>query len=141
VADKFSESLAAGDLQAFSDSVNFPRHIGIELLAADKDRVEGRLPVTKDLTNHLPNVHGGAIMSLADAMGAIGAHLNMPEGAAGTTTIESKTNFIKPAMQGDTLHAVATPLSVGRRLSVWQTEITRNDGERVAIVTQTQIYL
>ncbi|MDA8523989.1 PaaI family thioesterase [Alphaproteobacteria bacterium] len=128
-------------MQAFSDSVNFPRHIGIELLAADKDRVEGRLPVTKDLTNHLPNVHGGAIMSLADAMGAIGAHLNMPEGAAGTTTIESKTNFIKPALQGDTLHAVATPLSVGRRLSVWQTEITREDGKRVAVVTQTQIYL
>jgi uncharacterized protein (TIGR00369 family) len=65
----------------------------------------------------------------------------MPEGAAGTTTIESKTNFIKPAMQGDTLHAVATPLSVGRRLSVWQTEITRDDGKRVAVVTQTQIYL
>ena len=141
MADKSLESLAAGDLQAFSDSVNFPRHIGIELLAADKDRVEGRLPVTKDLTNHLPNVHGGAIMSLADAMGAIGAHLNMPEGAAGTTTIESKTNFIKPAMQGDTLHAVATPIYVGRRLSVWQTEITRDDGKRVAVVTQTQIYL
>ena len=141
MADKSLESLAAGDLQAFSGSGNFPRHIGSALLAADKDRVEGRLPVTKDLTNHLPNVHGGAIMSLADAMGAIGAHLNMPEGAAGTTTIESKTNFIKPAMQGDTLHAVATPLSVGRRLSVWQTEITRDDGKRVAVVTQTQIYL
>ncbi|NCF79619.1 MAG: hotdog fold thioesterase [Alphaproteobacteria bacterium] len=128
-------------MQAFSDSVNFPRHIGIELIAADKDRIEGRLPVTKDLTNHLPNVHGGAIMSLANPMGAIGAHLNMPEGAAGTTTIESKTNFIKPAMLGDTLHAVATPLSVGRRLSVWQTEITREDCKRVAVVTQTQIYL
>ena len=141
MADDFSESLAAGDLQAFSDKVNSPRHIGIELIAADKDRIEGRLPITKDLTNHLPNVHGGAIMSLADAMGAIGAHLNMPEGAAGTTTIESKTNFIKPAMEGDTLHAVCKPLSTGRRLSVWQSDITRNDGKRVAVVTQTQIYL
>ena len=141
MADDFSESLAAGDLQAFSDTVNFPRHIGIELIASEKNRIEGRLPVTKDLTNHLHNVHGGAIMSLADAMGAIGAHLNMPKDAAGTTTIESKTNFIKPAMEGDTLHAVATPLSVGRRLSVWQTDITRDDGKRVAVVTQTQIYL
>ena len=87
------------------------------------------------------NVHGGAIMSFADAMGAIGAHLNTPDGSAGTTTIESKTNFIKPAMEGDTLHAVCKPLSVGRRLSVWQTEITRDDGKRVAVVTQTQIYL
>ena len=141
MTDEFTESLESGDLQAFSDAVNFPRHIGIQLTKAEKNRIEGKLPVTENLTNHLPNVHGGAIMSLADAMGAIGAHLNMPEGAAGTTTIESKTNFIKPAMQGDTLHAVCTPLSTGRRLSVWQTDITRDDGKRVAVVTQTQIYL
>ena len=139
--ETLSDSLAAGDLQSFSDAVNFAKHLGIQLIAAKKDRVEGKLPVGKELTNHLPNVHGGAIMSLADAMGAIGAHMNIPEGSAGTTTIESKTNFIKPAMQGDTLHAVAIPLSVGRRLSVWQTEIKRDDGKRVAVVTQTQIYL
>lgn len=141
MSDAFTDSLESGNLQAFSDTVNFPRHIGIQLTKAEKNRIEGKLPVTENLTNHLPNVHGGAIMSLADAMGAIGAHLNMPEGAAGTTTIESKTNFIKPAMQGDTLHAVCIPLSTGRRLSVWQTDITRDDGKRVAVVTQTQIYL
>ena len=141
MADEFTEALASGNLQSFSDAVNFAAHIGIELVAAEKNRVEGRLPVIKELTNHLPNVHGGAIMSFADAMGAIGAHLNTPKGASGTTTIESKTNFIKPATEGDTLHAVCTPLAVGRRLSVWQTEITRDDGKRVAVVTQTQIYL
>ena len=141
MSDELGDTLAAGDLQSFSDAVNFARHIGIQLIKAEKDRVEGKLPVKAELTNHLPNVHGGAIMSFADAMGAIGAHMNVPEGSAGTTTIESKTNFIKPAMEGDTLHAVCTPLSIGRRLSVWQTEITRDDGKRVAVVTQTQIYL
>lgn len=141
MADELGYTLSAGDLQSFSDAVNFARHIGIQLISAEKDRVEGKLPVKEELTNHLPNVHGGAIMSFADAMGAIGAHMNVPEGSAGTTTIESKTNFIKPAMQGDTLHAICTPLSIGRRLSVWQTEITRDDGKRVAVVTQTQIYL
>ena len=87
----------------------------------------------------MPNVHGGAIMTWA-TRDAFGAWLNMPEGAEATTTIESKTNF-RPAMEGDTLTGICTPLSVGRRLSVWQTEITRADGKRVAMVTQTQIYL
>lgn len=137
MADQLGDALAQGDLQSFSDTVNFARHIGIQLIKAEKDRVEGKLPVTRELTNHLPNVHGGAIMSFADAMGAIGAHLNTPEASAGTTTIESKTNFVKPAMEGDTLHAVCTPVSIGRRLSVWQTDIRRNDGKRVALVTQT----
>ena len=124
MADELRDALASGDLQNFSDAVNFAAHIGIQLLKAEKDCIEGKLPVKKELTNHLPNVHGGAIMSFADAMGAIGAHLNTPEGAAGTTTIESKTNFIKPVMEGDTLHAVCRPLSVGRRLSVWPVSYT-----------------
>ncbi len=141
MADELGNMLETGELQSFSDAVNFAAHIGIQLVSASKDKVEGKLPVRKELTNHLPNVHGGAIMSFADALGAIGAHMNVPEGSAGTTTIESKTNFIKPAMEGDTLHGVCTPLSIGRRLSVWQTEITRDDGKRVAVVTQTQIYL
>ena len=140
MADDLSNALAEGNLQSFSDAVNFAAHIGIQLIKAEKDCIEGKLPVKKELTNHLPNVHGGAIMSFADAMGAIGAHLNTPDGSAGTT-IESKTNFLRPAMEGDTLTGTCTPLSVGRRLSVWQTEITRDDGKRVAVVTQTQIYL
>ena len=67
MADELAEALSSGDLQLFSDAVNFAAHIGIELVAAEKNRVEGRLPVKKELTNHLPNVHGGAIMSFADA--------------------------------------------------------------------------
>ena len=90
MADELAEALSSGDLQSFSDAVNFAAHIGIELVAAEKNRVEGRLPVKKELTNHLPNVHGGAIMSFADAMGAIGAHLNTPEGAAGRRPLKAR---------------------------------------------------
>lgn len=80
-------------------------------------------------------------MAFADALGAIGAFLNLPEGAKGTTTIESKTNFLAAAPQGEKVTAIATPVSIGRRLSVWQTHITRSDGKAVALVTQTQMVL
>ena len=133
--------LSQEQIDGFGDMVQFTKTLGVVIESASQTEIIGRLPITRALTNHTPNVHGGAIMSLGDALGAIGAFLNMPEGAAGTTTIESKTNFIKPAMDGDTLIGVSTPLSRGRRLSVWQTEINRGDGERVAMVTQTQIYL
>jgi 1,4-dihydroxy-2-naphthoyl-CoA hydrolase len=133
--------LSKEEIDSFGDMVHFTKTLGVIIESASQTEIIGRLPINRALTNHTPNVHGGAIMSLGDALGAIGAYLNMPEGAAGTTTIESKTNFIKPAMDGDTLTGISTPLSRGRRLSVWQTEITRGDGERVAMVTQTQIYL
>ncbi|MCP5916513.1 PaaI family thioesterase, partial [Klebsiella pneumoniae] len=76
-------------------------------------------------------------MAFADALGAIGGFLNLPEGAAGTTTIESKTNFLGAAPEGGTVSGETTPVSVGRRLSVWQTHIRRADGKPVALVTQT----
>ncbi len=79
-------------------------------------------------------------MAFADTLGAIGASLNLPEGA-GTTTIESKTNFIGTAQEGTTEMGEARPIHVGRRSSVWQTRITREDGKLVAIVTQTQMVL
>jgi uncharacterized protein (TIGR00369 family) len=85
-------------------------------------------------------MHGGAIMAFADALGAIGTVLNIPR-EAGTTTIESKTNFISAAREGTTIHAESTPIHIGRKTCIWQTRITREDGKLVAVVTQTQMVL
>ena len=86
-------------------------------------------------------MHGGAIMTFADALGAVGAFAALPKGAAGTITVESKTNFLGAAPAGSVVKGRATPLSTGKRISVWQTEILRDDGKRVAVVTQTQLVL
>ncbi len=118
----------------------FPRLMGIEVIEAEKDRVRARLTVRPDLCTSGHILHGGAIMAFADTLGAIGAFLNLPEGTA-TTTLESKTNFIGAAKEGTVVSAETTPFHVGRRSSVWQTRITREDGKLVAIVTQTQMVL
>jgi uncharacterized protein (TIGR00369 family) len=118
----------------------FPSLMGVEILEATKERVKARLLVRADLCTSGHILHGGAIMAFADTLGATGAFLNLPEGA-GTTTMESKTNFIGSAKEGTTVEAEATPVHVGRRSSVWQTRITREDGKLVAIVTQTQMVL
>jgi len=70
----------------------------------------------------------------------MGTVLNLPPGA-GTTTIESKTNFMAPAPSGATVTGEATPLHRGRRTMVWQTRITTNQGRLVAVVIQTQLVL
>lgn len=80
-------------------------------------------------------------MPFLKLMGAIGAFMNLPEGAQGTTTIESKTNFLGAAPRGETVTGETTPVQIGKRLSVWQTRITRTDGKAVALVTQTQLVL
>jgi uncharacterized protein (TIGR00369 family) len=118
----------------------FPKLMGVEILHAAKDGVKARLTVRPELCTSGHILHGGAVMAFADTMGAIGASLNLPEGA-GTTTIESKTNFIAAAKEGTTVIGETAPVHVGRRSSVWQTRIAREDGKLVAIVTQTQMVL
>lgn len=118
----------------------FPRLMGVEVLEATKEKIRGRLTVRPDLCTSGHILHGGALMAFADTLGAIGAFLNLPDGA-GTTTIESKTNFIGSAREGTTVDAETTPIHVGRRTSVWQTKITREDGRLVAVVTQSQMVL
>ena len=118
----------------------FPKLMGVEVISAEKNRVIAQLLVRPDLCTSGLILHGGAIMAFADTLGAIGAFLNLPDGA-GTTTVESKTNFFSSAKEGEIVQAEATPLHIGRRTSVWQTRLTRPDGKLVALVTQTQLVL
>src|SRR3546814_20748693 len=80
-------------------------------------------------------------MAFADCLGAVGAFLPLPEGATGTTTIESKTNFLGAGPVGSVLVGEAVPVKIGKRLSVWQTRIRTEAGTEVALVTQTQMVL
>jgi uncharacterized protein (TIGR00369 family) len=85
-------------------------------------------------------LHGGTVMALADSSGAFCAVLNLPEGAAGTSTIESKTNFIG-AFRSGTLTATSTVLHRGGTTIVVETELRDDAGKLVAKTTQTQAVL
>lgn len=113
----------------------------IEIVEASKASLTGRVKVRPDMCTAGHILHGGAIMSFADTLGAFGATMNLPDGANGTTTLESKTNFIGAAREGETVIGVCTPIHIGRRTSIWQTRITTEAGKAVALVTQTQMVL
>ncbi len=72
-------------------------------------------------------LHGGAVMALADSTGGACAFLNLPEHAQGTTTVESKTNFLRGVREGY-IEAVSRPLHVGRTVVVVETDV--RDSER-----------
>lgn len=119
----------------------FASLMGVVFTEAEPERVVARMAVREDLCTAGHAIHGGAVMALADTVGAAGTFINLPEGAKGTATIESKTNFVAPASAGSTVVATATPVHRGRRTQVWQTRVETEDGRLVALVTQTQIVL
>ena len=114
---------------------------GVTFTEAEKDRVVARMLVRPDLCTLHHTIHGGAVMAFADSVGAAATVINLPPDAKGTTTIESKTNFIGGAKEGTTVIATATPVHRGRRTQVWQTRLETEDGKLVALVTQTQMVL
>jgi 1,4-dihydroxy-2-naphthoyl-CoA hydrolase len=119
----------------------FADMLGIKVIHSTSDRIEAELPVRPDLGNRNGNMHGGAVMALADDLGGAATIVNLPEGAT-TATIESKTNFFAAIHVGDTARAECIALHKGRTTMVWQTRITRaSDGKLAAIVTQTQLVI
>lgn len=131
-----SPSPSPGDLLA---AMPFAQSIGVEISIATAERVEGRLAWAEDRCTAGGTMHGGALMTLADSIGAACAFLNLPPGAA-TATVSSATSMLR-AVRAGAAHAVATPLHVGRSFITVVVDVTDDDGRPVARVTQTQAVL
>jgi uncharacterized protein (TIGR00369 family) len=124
---------------ALRDAMPFAQAIGVEITAAAAEEVAGRLAWTPERCTAGGLLHGGALMTLADALGAVCAYLNLPAGAS-TSTIEAKTNFFRGVRSGH-VEGVARPVHVGRTTVVVQTDLRDGEGRRVALTIQTQAVL
>ena len=118
----------------------FPSVLGMRITSVTKDGVKAELDVRRELCTVPGILHGGAIMAFADTLGAVGTTVHLPEGA-GTTTIESKTNFFGAGREGTTVTGECTPLHLGRRTMVWQTNVRSPEGKLLAQITQTQFVI
>lgn len=132
--------------------------LGITADTLGPDEVVLSIDWAHALTTGNDILHGGIVMALADSAGGACAFLNLPEGAGGTATIESKTNFLRPvtmraeaarggggpsgpATRSGTLKAHCHPLHIGKRVIVLETEVRNDGGKLAAKVTQTQAIL
>jgi 1,4-dihydroxy-2-naphthoyl-CoA hydrolase len=114
--------------------------LGITADAAGPDEVVLSLDWAPTLCTGNDVLHGGMVMTLADSAGGVCAFLNLPEGARGTATIESKTNFLVATRRG-MVKAHCRPLHIGKRVIVLETEVRGDDGKLAAKVLQTQAIL
>ena len=131
-----SPSFEPSQLQAL---MPFAELVGLSLDAAAPDDVRGHLEWAPERCTAGGVLHGGALMTLADSLGAVCAFLNLPEGSQ-TTTISSSTAFMRAIREGE-VRGVARPLHAGRTVIVVETELSDAAGRRVAQVTQAQAVL
>jgi uncharacterized protein (TIGR00369 family) len=127
---------SAADLAAM---IPFAGTLGLTVDEATPQLVRGSLRWSSGLCTTGGALNGGAVMSLADNIGALCAFLNLPPGA-NTATVDSATNFFRGVREG-ALHAAARPLHVGRSFIVVRTDLTDDAGRAVGQTTQTQAVL
>jgi 1,4-dihydroxy-2-naphthoyl-CoA hydrolase len=118
----------------------FAAALGITVERYSPDEVRLRMAWAPDLCTVAGVLHGGALMALADTAGGACAFLNLPPDAGGTTTVESKTNFLR-AVRNGWVEAVARPLHTGRSVIVVVTDVGDHAGRLVARVTQSQLVI
>jgi 1,4-dihydroxy-2-naphthoyl-CoA hydrolase len=122
------------------DLLPFAAASGIELVSSSAGEVVGRVAWSEARCTSGGVMHGGLLMTLADSTGAVCAFLNLPEGARGTATIESKTNLCRPVTSG-VVTATSVPLHVGRTTILVQTTVRDEQERLVSITLQTQAVL
>ena len=132
----------SSDKPELTDIVNAQMPLGSTLgmrTFGGAEEVDATLEWAPELCTAGGVLHGGVLMSLADAAGGVCAFLNLPADAS-TVTIESKTNFLGAIREGTVL-ARSRPLHVGKTTIVVETDVFDPSGRRVARTTQTQAVL
>jgi 1,4-dihydroxy-2-naphthoyl-CoA hydrolase len=123
----------------FISVIPFAASLGVQISDASKDEVVGSLEWAPDRTTTSGTMHGGALMTLADTVGAVCAFLNLPPDTS-TSTTSSSTVFLR-AVRSGAVTATARPLHAGRSTIAVTTELRDGDGRLVAQVTQSQAVL
>lgn len=100
-----------------------PGYLGFEIVKVEPREVVARVAVRKELIAPNGYLHAGTVVTLADTCCGYGTVVSLPEGAAGFTTIELKSNFFGSALDGSIM-CVARPLHQGRSIQVWDAIVT-----------------
>ena len=116
-------------------------YLGMEFLKVEDDEVIARIVLQQHHFGWNGYLHAGTIFSLADSCAGYGCVRSLPEGAAGFTTIETKTNFLSTVRQGS-IQAIAIPLHRGKSTQVWDTSVSSTEnGQLLSCYRCTQMIL
>lgn len=114
-------------------NANMGAHVGMEFLEIGANYLKGLLPVDHRTTQPFGILHGGASCVLSETLGSVAAWMTIDTARYRAVGLEINCNHIRAITEGRVI-GLCTPLHIGRRTQVWQTDITeKSTGKRVAI--------
>jgi uncharacterized protein (TIGR00369 family) len=134
-----STDAAALDPASLVATMPYAVHTGVVIDDASKEGVVGHLDWAPERCTIGGLMHGGALMTLADSLGAVAAFLHLPAGA-GTATVSSSTVLLRGAKEGR-VTGTSRVINAGRRFITVQTDLADEAGKPVSSTTQVQAVL
>lgn len=114
-------------------NANMAKHIGLSFTEVGPDFLCARMPVDERTTQPFGILHGGASCVLSESLGSVAAWMTIDPEAFRAVGIEINANHIRAVTQGHVIGR-CSPMHVGKRTQVWQTDITEEaTGKRVCI--------
>lgn len=107
----------------------FSRWLGIEILATAPGFSRIQMVVRPEMVNGFGIGHGGITFSFADSAFAFASNSRGQH----AVSIDTSIQHLAPVQVGDVLIAIAKEQHLGRRLGHYQVEVSREDGELVAL--------
>ena len=121
-------------LQRINDSIQntMTSTIGIEITGIGDDFICGKMPVNERTTQPFGLLHGGASVALAETLGSIGGGIKVYSNNETVVGIEINANHLKSARDG-WVYGKATPIRIGKKIQVWNIEITNEDDDLICV--------
>ena len=128
----FNKDLSLEDIKSLN-SGTMGHHLAMEWVELGADFIKMKMPVDDRTKQPYGLLHGGASCALAETIGSVASALVTDPSRNICVGLEINANHIRAVTKGYVI-GVCTPLHVGRRTQVWQTDITEETtGKRVAI--------
>jgi 1,4-dihydroxy-2-naphthoyl-CoA hydrolase len=121
-------------LKRINDSIQntMTSTIGIEITDIGDDYICGKMPVDERTTQPFGLLHGGASAALAETLGSIGGGIKVYSNNETVVGIEINANHLKSVRDG-WVYGKATPIRIGKKIQVWNIEITNEDDDLICV--------
>ena len=102
----------------------FARKQGIEVTEISKGHAVAHVKITDELQNPTHSVHGGLLFTLCDvACGSAASSYGIQ-----ITTVDSSFHYLRAALNVPELYAEAREIKHGRRVMVFEADVTDREG-------------
>ncbi len=112
--------------------------LGIRVTGVDGNCILGEMAVDERTTQPFGVLHGGASAAFAETLASYGANMQVDFPKEHCVGVELNCSYLHSVRTGETVYGRAKPIKIGKRLQVWQVDITNAESR---VVTRARVTL